>query len=182
MKNFNDVSTLHRVLTNAFNTGEGQIGREALAQKLQELLEFDQSQAHLYSWTVLWENSSKSADHSSANAYKLLGRWSKGNSDGSAGNLLVTRTESWLFNEDLTYQHKHERYEGYSSPFGGSYSRPSASSETGIWAPSDRLTDETNIVAISSSGWSRQVTIGWLGSSLENPTSCIIEGERFAKQ
>ena len=182
MKNFKDISALHSVLSVVYSLGEGEVGRTAFAQWLQESLEFDARQAELYSSTVLTKNSNGSADWVSMNAYKVAGEWVRGNMGGSAGNLLVSKTETWQFNEDLTYQHKHESYEGYVSPFGGSYSRPSSSSEFGIWAPSDRLEDELRIIAISQSGRSRPIRVGWLGATQTIPTSCTLDGERFARQ
>lgn len=182
MKNFKDISALHSVLSAAYSLGEGEVGRNAFAQLLQESFEFDAPQAELYSSTVLTTNSNGSADWVSMNAYKVVGKWARGNSDGSAGNLVVSKTETWQFNEDLTYQHKHESYEGYVSPFGDSYSRPSSSSEFGIWAPSDRLDDRLSIVAISQSGRSRPIRIEWLGATHTSPTSCTLDGERFARQ
>lgn len=182
MKNFKDISALHGILLAAYKDGEGMPGRNTLIKALQEYLEFDENQARLYAWTVLSKNSNDSADWVSSNAYKIAGTWVNGNMSGSAGNLLVTKTETWQFNEDLTYQHKYESYEGYVSPFGGSYSKPSSSSESGIWAPPDELLDEISIVIISFSGRCRPIKIGGLGSTQTIPRFCKISGEMFTRQ
>ena len=182
MKNFKNISALHSVLSEVYSLGEGEVGRNVFPQWLQENLELNEGQAELYSSTVLTKNSNGSADWVMMNGYKVVGKWTSGNMDGSAGNLLVSKTETWQFNEDLTYQHKNESYEGYVSPFGGSYSRPSSSSELGIWAPSDRLEDEFCIIAISQSGRSRSIRVKWLGATKINPVSCTLDGARFARQ
>lgn len=182
MKNFKDISSLHAVLSAVYTVGEGAVGRSAFTEFLREQFQFDVHQAELYSSTVLSRNSNGSADWVSMNGYKVAGEWARGDMSGSAGNLLVTKTETWQFNEDLTYQHTHERYEGYVSPFGGSYSRPSSSSELGIWAPSDQLADEICIVAMALSGRCRPIRFGWLGSTQTIPRSCMLDGERFARQ
>lgn len=182
MKNFKDISALHTVLSAVYAAGEGDVGRKFFTQALQEKFEFNLRQAELYASKVLSRNSNGSADWVSMNAYKVAGTWVKGDVKGSAGNLVVTKKETWQFSEDLTYEHKHESYEGYSSPFGASYSTPASSSEFGIWAPSDQLADEIQIVVIASTGWCRPLKIGWLGATESIPRSCSLDGVRFTRE
>jgi hypothetical protein len=111
----------------------------------------------------------------------LVGRVAGGNSKGSAGNLLVTKTESWIFSEDLTYQHKNESYEGYVSPFRGGYSRPRASSTYGIWAPSDVLSLAISIIMIKSDGVPLTHSIAWTQPDERMPQGMLFDSERFGK-
>jgi hypothetical protein len=181
MKNFKDIDSLHALLAAVYTVGEGAVGRTAFAELLLEQFQFEPRQAELYGSTVLSKNSNGSADWASMNGYKVAGKWVRGDMTGSAGNLLVTKTETWQFNQDLTYRHTHESYEGYTSIV-GSYSIPSSSSEQGIWAPSDRLDDETSIVAVAASGYCRTIKFGWLGSTQTIPPACLLDGERFSRR
>ena len=182
MKNFKDIDALHKVLVAAFVEGEGEPGRRLFALKLRELAGFNERQSELYASTTLSQNSNGSADRVSMNAGKLEGTWVKGDSTGSAGNLVVAKTEIWTFSDDLTYRHEHRSYEGYSSPFGSGYSRQSPSSETGIWAPCDRLDDEIQVVVIATTGWCRPLKVGWLGSTRMLPPVCTLDRVRFTRQ
>ena len=179
--NFVDISRLHSLLTAIHKAQEGPVGIPVFEALLQEKLEFTLQQAREYSATVLTRNSNGSADFVNMNAYKLVGKWSKGNSSGSAGNLVVTRTESWIFKEDLTYENKYESYEGYMSPFGGGYSRPSSSSTFGIWAPCDVLASPISIITIDSNGFSHKRRIEWTEPDQSMPKGMLLNGERFAK-
>ncbi len=136
MFNFKGIDALHSVLKAIYQAQPGPGGVELLSDFLQEKLQFTREQATCYSTSILTCNSDGSADFVHQNAWRLVGKWSKGSSAGSAGNLVVTQTDSWIFSEDLTYESKHESYEGYVSSFGGD-SRPRSSSTFGIWAPSD---------------------------------------------
>jgi len=182
MMNFKDISALCGVLSAAYNLGEGAVGRDAFSQLLCEQFEFNADQAKFYASTVLSLNSNGSADWVSMNAHKLAGKWVRGDSSGSAGNLVVTKTWIWQFNEDLTYENRYETYEGYNSPFGDSYSRPTSQSEYGIWAPPDQLADEISIVAISTTGWCRPIKISWRGATQTIPSSCSVDGVVFGRQ
>jgi len=182
MMNFKDISALCGVLSAAYNLGEGAVGRDAFSHLLREQFEFDADQAKLYASTVLSVNSNGSSDWVSMNAHKLAGKWVRGDSSGSAGNLVVTKTWIWQFNEDLTYENRYETYEGYNSPFGDSYSRPTSQSEYGIWAPPDQLADEISIVAISTTGWCRPIKISWRGATQTIPSSCSVDGVDFGRQ
>jgi hypothetical protein len=87
-------------------------GRDVFRAVLQSVLELTPNQANRYAWTVLYENSEESADRVRKNGHKVVGEWRCGDMTGSAGNLLVTKTESLRFADDLTYQYKVSRYEG----------------------------------------------------------------------
>jgi hypothetical protein len=135
IKHFKDIEALVHALSAAYSAGEGEVGRSEFRTALQTVLDFDARQADLYASTVLSNNSNGSASFVSRNAYRLSGRWLRVDSRGSAGNLVVSKTEIWLFGEDLTYEHKFESYQGYVSPFGSSYSSPKSSAETGHLGP-----------------------------------------------
>lgn len=182
IKEFKDINALVRALSATYRIGEGDVGRSAFRMDLQTVLDFDARQAELYSSTVLSNNSNGSASFVSRNAYRLSGRWHRGDSRGSAGNLVVSKTETWLFEEDLTYEHKFESYEGYVSPFGSSYSLPKSSSENGIWAPSDQPGDTFKVVAISRTGLCRRFEVEWLDSAAAMPQACSIDRSRFIRQ
>src|SRR5687768_14813586 len=182
MKNFKDVDRLCAVLKAAYQDGEGDPGRQAFKQALRDRLGFNETQAELYATKVLSGNVNGSAAWVSMNAWKMIGTWVRGDMTGTAGSLVVTKTETWQFNEDLTYRHGFERYEGYVSPFGSTYAAPSSSADTGIWAPCDWLDDNIQLVAIAATGWCRPIKIGWLGSTDTLPHSCSLNGARFTKE
>ena len=181
MLNFANIEALHSVLSAVYKAQEGPAGVALFQEMLQSELHFSPQQAEKYSRTVLTRNSNGSADFVNMNAYKLVGTWSAGNSKGSAGNLLVTKTESWIFNEDLTYEHKNESYEGYVSPLGGGYSRPRASSTYGIWAPSDVLSSAISIIMIKSDGSPRTPCITWTQPDERIPHGMLFDGDRFGR-
>jgi len=181
MFNFKGIDALHSVLTAIYEAQPGPGGAELLAGFLQENLKFTPEQASRYSKLVLTRNSGGSADFVHRNAWKLVGKWSKGSSAGSAGNLLVTRTESWIFSEDLSYESKYESYEGYVSPFGGGYSRPTSSSTFGIWAPNDLPTSPFSLLTIDERGNCRSRTIDWTERDQSRPSGMIFDGERYGR-
>lgn len=181
MFTFKSIEALQSVLNTVFREQPGPEGVALFAAVLQEHFNFIPEQARRYSETVLTNNSEGSADAVHHNAVRLLGQWSKGTSAGSAGNLVVSRTETWTFFDDLTYQHKYESYEGYVSPFGGGYSRPQSSSTRGIWAPCDRSSSPISIVLIGEAGSCRNATIEWTASEQMFPPAMHFNGERFAR-
>ena len=116
MLNFANIEALHSVLSAIYKAQKRAWQVSHYFEKYcKEICTSVCRSAEKYSETVLTRNSNGSADFVNMNAYKLVGTWSRGNSKGSAGNLLVTKTESWIFQEDLTYEHKNESYEGYVS-------------------------------------------------------------------
>jgi hypothetical protein len=181
MLNFANIEALHSVLSAIYKAQEGVAGVAIFQEVLQRQLHFSPQQAEKYSTAVLTRNSNGSADFVNMNAYKLVGTWSKGNSQGSAGNLVVTKTESWIFREELTYEHRYESYEGYVSPLGGGYSRPRSSSTLGIWAPCDVLASTISIIAIKSDGVPLVRSITWTQPNERLPHGMLLDGERFAR-
>jgi hypothetical protein len=181
MLNFKNISALHAFLTNIHQKAQGQAARELLSTVLQRDLHFNAEQAQKYAFWVLARNSEHSAEVVSRNAEKLIGKWSVGSSNGSAGNLLVTRTESWIFARDLTYEYRRESYEGYVSPFGGGYSRPSSSSKHGIWAPNDDVSSLISLVTIDQDGLCANRTIRWIDPAQTQPTAIELNNIRFGK-
>ena len=90
--------------------------------------------------------------------------------------------ETWTFNIDLTYEHKIERYESNIStgPFlQSSDSRPTASVQSGVWAPPDWIRDQWDLFLMSSNGFARQMKLEWLDNSNCDYRACSIDGQRF---
>ena len=170
-----------RCLSAAYRDGEGDVGRRLFKAALETNLGFDARQAELYSSTVLSRNSNGSASFVARHAYRLAGRWMRCEDRGSAGNLVVMKTETWRFEEDLTYEHKLESYEGSVSPFGSSYSLPTSSSEYGVWAPSDQPEDTFTVVIISRAGHCRRLAVEWLDSR-SLPQACKINRRQFMRE
>jgi hypothetical protein len=181
MLNFKDISALQSLLTEIYRARKGQAGQDLLSMILQRDLHFTSEQAHKYSTWVLTRDAEDSAECIARNACKLIGRWSRGSSDGSAGNLVVSRTESWIFGEDLTYENRNESYEGYVSPFGGGYSRPRSSSNGGIWAPSDSPSSPFSIITIDANGRCASRTVEWMEPEQSFPSGLRLGGVHFGK-
>jgi len=181
MFNFKDVSALRSLLTDIHQAKQGRAGSELLSEVLQRDLQFTAEQARRYSSWLLTRDADDSADCVYRNARKLIGTWSRGNSDGTAGNLVVSRTESWIFAEDLTYENKNESYEGYVSPFGGGYSRPRSSSRGGLWAPSDHLASPFSIITIGENGFCANQAVAWPDPTQTSPRALDLDGVRFGR-
>src|SRR5512142_151448 len=122
MDNFRDVSALHRVLQAVYQDQPGDAGRDYFAHALQAHFGFTKQQAELYASTVLTRCAEGSADWMAAHAGKVTGTWIRLKTEGLATGWLKTMQETWRFADDLTYEHKRESYEGYTSPFGSGYS------------------------------------------------------------
>jgi hypothetical protein len=93
--------------------------------------------------------------------------------------------ETWTFNIDLTYEHKIERYESSIStgPFlQSSYSRPTGSVQSGIWAPPDWIRDQLDLFVMSSTGFARQMKLEWIDNSNCDYRACSIDGQRFGRE
>jgi hypothetical protein len=180
-KHFTDISGLQRTLAKIYEWKQGPEGIEGFAALLKRDLGFSDEEARKYSTWILTRNAETSADCVSRNARKLIGKWSQGSSAGSAGNLVVSRTESWIFNETLAYENKNESYEGYVSPFGGGYSRPKSSSSFGLWAPSDHTTSPFSIVTMNETGGFVKRTVEWTQPEQDYPTGMFLDGVRFGK-
>jgi hypothetical protein len=185
MKNFNDLSALRSVLQELYTKGpvDPKQRREVLAEFLGKQLQFNEAQAALYASTVLTRNAEGSADWISSAAIKVFGTWIRMSQQGMPAALLTSLTETWRFSDDLTCEHKFERYEGYVSPFGSSYSVPSSTAKAFIWAPSDLSTLENLDVVIVplDNGSAGVLKFTWLDKHIF-PHKCSINGDTFVKQ
>jgi len=68
--------------------------------------------------------------------------------------------ETWQFSDDLTYEHKIERYESAITTgpfFQSSYSQPQISLERSIWAPPDTTLDELTLFVMSGDAFARSI-------------------------
>ena len=83
---------------------------------------------------------------------------------GYGGNALSSRIEQWTFFDDLTYRYSLERQTSFMSPYGSAV-RPSSKSETGVWAPPDRIGERIDILLLPDGLEDRTVMVDWLGST-----------------
>lgn len=185
MNNFRDFSALHSVLRVEYEKVPRDARRADLAQAL-EGWGFTKEQASLYTSTVLCQNLEGSADWVTTNGLHVMGSWVRGEQQGVATAWLNTMKETWKFDDDLTYEHKIERYEGYTSPpsqfIQSSYSRPTASVERGIWAPPDTILDQLKLFVMSSNGRERSMALEWIENDKYNYRACSIDGKRFSRE
>jgi hypothetical protein len=184
MNYFRDLSALHDVLGVLYE----KVPSEARRGELSRFLEgwgFTPDQASLYASTVLCRNAEGSADWVRTNAFHLSGSWIRGEQQGNVGSWLSTMKETWKFNIDLTYEHKIERYEGSISTgpfFQSSYSRPTGSVQSGIWAPPDWIRDQLDLFVMSSDGFARQMKLEWIDNTNYDYRACSIDGQRFGRE
>jgi hypothetical protein len=184
MNYFRDVSALHNVLGVLYE----KLPAEARCAELSRLLEewgFTPDQASLCASTVLCRNAEGSADWMATNAGHIVGSWVRGEQEGAVGSWLSTMKETWKFNVDLTYEHKIERYESSISTgpfFQSSYSRPTGSVQSGIWAPPDWIGDQLDLFVMSSDGFARQMRWEWIDNTNYDYRACSIDGQRFGRE
>jgi hypothetical protein len=184
MNNFNDLSALRSTLQDLYHKGplDPERRREVFVDFLEQQLDFTKDQATLYASTVLVRNAEGSADWVGSAALKLFGTWIRITQEGMAAALLTSLTETWRFNDDLMCEHKLEKYEGYSSPFGSSYSLPSSTREGFVWAPSDSCREDLDVIIVPLDGrMARTLKFAWLDDEIF-PRKCSINGETFVKQ
>ena len=184
MKNFNNLSALRSILEELYqkNLLRPEWRREAFVDFLERDLELTKNDASLYASTVLTRNAEGSADWVGSAAIKVLGRWIKMSQEGMAAAWLKSVTETWKFSDDLMCEYKLETYEGYTSPFGSSYSRPSSTRSAFIWAPSDSCREILDVVIVPlAGGMARTLKFAWLDQELF-PRKCSINGDTFVKQ
>jgi hypothetical protein len=184
VKNFNDLSALSSVLEELYAKVplDPERRREVFADFLEQQLEFTKDQALLYASTVLTRNAEGSADWVGSAAIKVLGTWLRMTQEGMSAALLRSFTETWRFSDDLICEHKVEKYEGYVSPFGSSYSVPSSTSKAFIWAPSDSCSENLDIVVVPlDAGIARTLRFAWLDEQIF-PRKCPVNGDTFVKQ
>ena len=140
MDNWRDLSALHGLLRSAHEKLAAEERRAAFVNVLKKELGLTTAQAELYTSIVLCQNAEGSADCVMTNGLRVTGSWIRGEQEGNVGGWLSTMKETWKFNDDLTYEHKIERYDSSISTgpfFQSSYSQPKISLEDGIWAPPD---------------------------------------------
>jgi hypothetical protein len=185
MNYFHDVSALHRVLGMLYEKVSSEKRRATLSRFLEKESGFTPEQASLFASTVLCRNAEGSADWVRTNAFHVNGSWVRGEQQGNVGSWLSTIKETWTFNIDLTYEHKIERYDSSISTgpfFQSSYSRPTGSVQSGIWAPPDWIRDQLDLFVMSSSGFARQMKLEWIDNSNCDYRACSIDGQRFGRE
>ena len=111
MDNFRDLSALHGLLRSAYEKCPAEERRGAFVYALKKELGFTKEQAELYTSTVLGQNAEGSADSVMTNGMRATGSWIRGEQEGNVGSWLSTMKETWQFKDDLTYEHKVERYD-----------------------------------------------------------------------
>ena len=185
MKYFNDVSVLHNVLTALYKNAPEERRRATLARFLESEWEFGSDQASLFASTVLLRNAEGSADWTSTNASHIVGSWVRGEQQGNVGSWLSTVKETYKFNVDLTYEHKIEKYDSSITTgpyFQSSYSRPTQSVQSGVWAPPDWIRDQLDLFVMSSDGFVRQMKWEWVDNGNCDYKACSIDGQRFGRE
>jgi hypothetical protein len=185
MDNFRDLSALHGLLRSAHEKCPAEERRAAFTSALEKELGFTTAQAELYTSTVLCQNAEGSADCVMTNGSRVRGSWVRGEQQGNVGSWLSTMKETWKFNDDLTYEHKIERYDSgiTTGPFfQSSYSGPKVSMERGIWAPPDTILDQLKLFVMSTNGFARSMTLEWVEKETYNYRACSIDGNRFGRE
>jgi len=185
MNYFRDVSKLHDALAVLYRDVPSEARPATLVRFLEEWGGFTPEQALLFASTVLCKDAEGSADWVRTNAFHVSGSWVRGEQQGNVGSWLSTMKETWTFNIDLTYEHKTERYESSIStgPFlQSSYSRPTASVQTGVWAPPDWIRDQCDLFLMSSNGFAHQLKLEWVDNSNCDYRACSIDGQRFDRE
>jgi hypothetical protein len=185
MDNWRDLSALQGLLRSAYENCVEEERRATFVDVLKKELGFTEAQAELYASTVLGQNAEGSADCVMTNGLRVIGSWVRGEQEGNVGSWLSTMKETWKFNDDLTYEHKIERYDSNMSMgpfFQSSYSQPRMSLERGIWAPSDTMFDELTLFAMSTDGFARSMTLEWIEKETYNYRACSIDGKRFSRE
>ena len=180
MKFFRDVSTLHKTLREFEKFGDA---RRALLVEVLEAWEFTSAQASLCVSTILEKNDEASADQVMTNGTHVIGSYVRGEQQGMPAAWLNSMKETWKFNDDLTFEHKIERYEGYVSPpspyVQSSYARPTVSIDDGIWAPSDTTLDQLTLFVMSFKSIADSMSFEWIEKEKYNYEACSIGGKRF---
>ena len=184
MNYFRDVSALHEVLAALYKDPPAEARRATLSGFLEEW-GFTPDQASLFASTVLCRNAEGSADWTAINAGHILGSWVRGQQEGAVGAWLSTIKETWTFSVDLTYEHKIEKYDSSITTgpfFQSSYSRPTGSVQSGIWAPPDWIRDQLELFVMSSNGFARQMKWEWIDNSNCDFKASSIDGQRFGRE
>lgn len=185
MDNFRDLAALHGLVLSAYRNCTDDERHVAFVNALKKELGFSEEQAELYTSTVLGQNEQSFADCVMTNGSRVIGTWVRGEQEGNVGSWLSTMKESWQFNDNLTYEHKIERYDSSITTgpfFQSSYSSPKISLERGIWAPPDTMLDELKLFVMSTDGFARCIKFQWIEKETYNYRSCSINGTRFGRE
>ncbi|HEX5491008.1 MAG TPA: hypothetical protein VFX07_07090 [Candidatus Udaeobacter sp.] len=185
MDNFRDLPALHGLVHSAYRNCTDEERHAKFVDTLKEVLGFTTEQAELYTSTVLGQNAPSFADCVLTNGSRVIGSWVRGEQEGNVGSWLSTMKETWQFNNDLTYEHKVERYDSSITAgpfFQSSYSSPKINLERGIWAPPDTMLDELKLFVMSTDGVARCITFQWVEKETYNYRSCSINGTRFGRE
>jgi hypothetical protein len=184
MNYFRDVSGLHNALDLLYQNAPSE-PRSATLVRLLEEWGFTPDQASLFASTVLLRDAEGSADWVTINAGHIIGSWVRSEQEGNVGSWLSTMNETWTFKVDLTYEHKIERYDSSITTgpfFQSSYSRPTGSVQSGVWAPPDWIRDQLDLFVMSSDGFARQMRWEWIDNSNYDYRACSIDGQRFGRE
>src|SRR5262245_23329277 len=185
MDNFRDLSALHGLVHSAYRNCAPEERHAKFVDTLKEVLGFTTEQAELYTSTVLGQNAESFADCVMTNGSRVIGSWVRGEQQGNVGSWLSTMKETWQFEEDLTYEHKVERYDSSITTgpfFQSSYSSPKVSVQRGIWAPPDTMLDELQLFVMSTDGFARSMTLEWIEKETYDYRACSIGGQRFGRE
>jgi hypothetical protein len=187
MRYFSDVAALRRFLEAVYKGAPGAAGQAQLVDLL-ERWDYSKEQATVCASVVLSQNNEGSAGRVAQNAAELVGSWVRGTMQGGGTAWLRTTQETWEFREDLTYSRKQQSYEGGSTGvwpnFQASYSKPSSSTEWGVWAPGDwrDASGKLFLVTISEHGRARRLEHNWTDNAPYYHSGCAIDGESFGRQ
>jgi len=185
MDNFRDLPALQGVVHSAYRNYTADERHARFVHALKEVLGFTTEQAELYTSTVLGQNKEDFADCVMTNGSRVIGSWIHGEQEGNVGSWLSTMKETWQFKDDLTYEHKIERYDSSVTTgpyFQSSYSSPKVSLERGIWAPPDTMLDELNIFVMSTDEFARSITLEWREKEKYDYRACSIAGKEFSRE
>jgi len=185
MSYFHDVSALHRVVGVLYRDVPSDERRATLSRFLEEVCGFTPDQASLFASTVLDQNAQASADAVMTNGTRITGSWIISEQEGNVGSWQSTMRETWLFNIDLTYEHKVQRYDSNITTgpfFQSSSSRPKMSLQRGIWAPSDNILDQLRLFVMSTEGYARPMMFEWVDKETYNYRACTINMQRFVRE
>ena len=185
MSYFHNVSALHRVVYVLYRDVPADERRATLSRFLREVYGFTPDQASLFASTVLDQNAQASADAVMTNGTRITGSWIISEQEGNVGSWQSTMRETWLFNIDLTYEHKFQRYDSSITTgpsFQSSYSGPKMSLQRGIWAPSDNILDQLRLFVMSTEGYARPMMFEWIEKETTNYRVCTINMQRFVRE
>jgi hypothetical protein len=184
MNYFRDVSALHDLLAMLSEKEPAETRRAALSRFLEEW-GFTPDQASLFASIVLDQNAEGSANSVMTNGTRISGSWILMEQEGNVGSWQSTMKETWLFNIDLTYEHKVESYDSTITTgpfFQSSFSRPKMSLQRGIWAPSDNILDQLRLFVMSTEGYARMMMFEWVDKKTSNYRACTINMVRFIRE